>query len=154
MLRSINKEISLLFFQYNFRILNSDGSTFKIIGSKGRLDGQFNDIRGICVDKEGNYYIADSGNNRIQKFSSEGIFLWKREKLQYPVRIIVDYEGKIIVSEWDSDQISVLNPEGSLIGQFGLNGDGKIHWPMSMALNSSGQLIVCDNGQHRISIFE
>ena len=31
-------------------------------------DGQFDSSYGVAVDAEGNVYVADSGNHRIQKF--------------------------------------------------------------------------------------
>lgn len=40
-------------------------------GSHGTVaDGQFVSAQGIAVDFSGNVYVADSDNNRIQKFSS------------------------------------------------------------------------------------
>lgn len=38
-------------------------------GSKGTGDGQFYCPRCIAVDSEGNVYVADTGNHRIQKFA-------------------------------------------------------------------------------------
>ncbi len=46
-------------------------------GSSGSGDGQFRGMHGIEVDAEGNVYVADTGNNRIQKFTSDGILLIK-----------------------------------------------------------------------------
>ncbi len=46
-------------------------------GSNGAGDGQFSGPHGIEVDTEGNVYVADTGNNRIQKFTSDGVFLIK-----------------------------------------------------------------------------
>lgn len=37
-------------------------------GETGNDDGQFNNPTGITLDKEGNVFVVDSGNNRIQKF--------------------------------------------------------------------------------------
>jgi DNA-binding beta-propeller fold protein YncE len=34
-------------------------------------------IGGIAVDEQGNVYVADNGNQRIQKFDSSGNFLLK-----------------------------------------------------------------------------
>lgn len=38
-------------------------------GSRGTGDGQFQSPQGVAVDESGNVYIADTNNNRIQKFS-------------------------------------------------------------------------------------
>ena len=44
-------------------------------GSNGAGEGQFSGPHGIEVDAEGNVYVVDTGNNRIQKFTSDGVFL-------------------------------------------------------------------------------
>src|SRR5262245_30897493 len=46
-------------------------------GSPGSGDGQFSKPAGIAVDGSGNVYVADTGNNRIQKFTNTGTFLTK-----------------------------------------------------------------------------
>jgi DNA-binding beta-propeller fold protein YncE len=37
----------------------------------------FSGPAGIAVDQHGDLYVADSGNNRIEKFDSEGKFILK-----------------------------------------------------------------------------
>ena len=44
-------------------------------GSNGAADGQFWGPHGIEVDADGNVYVVDTGNNRVQKFSGDGKFL-------------------------------------------------------------------------------
>ncbi|MEM2760711.1 MAG: hypothetical protein QXW73_07990, partial [Nitrososphaerales archaeon] len=46
-------------------------------GSFGSADGQFRAPSGVAVDSSGNVYVADTNNNRIQKFTSTGTFLTK-----------------------------------------------------------------------------
>src|SRR5262245_22960229 len=41
----------------------------------GPLGGQFAYPQGVAVDGSGNVFVADSGNNRIEKFTSTGTFL-------------------------------------------------------------------------------
>ena len=41
-------------------------------GSYGAENGQFRDMSGVVVDAAGSVYVADSGNQRIQKFSQSG----------------------------------------------------------------------------------
>ena len=45
-------------------------------GGFGYIDGgQFFQLESISVDNEGNVYVTDSGNARVQKFTSDGQFL-------------------------------------------------------------------------------
>ena len=50
-------------------------------GRDGSFDGAFFFPRGVAVDFVGNIYVADEGNNRVQKFDARGSFLtkWGRE---------------------------------------------------------------------------
>lgn len=51
-------------------------------GSKGSKPGQFNTPHGIDVDAQGNVYVADRENNRLQKFDANGKFIssWNNNK--------------------------------------------------------------------------
>jgi DNA-binding beta-propeller fold protein YncE len=57
--------------RYNNRIvkLSSDGKVLSIWGSKGSMDGQFDEPFDIAVDRSGeNVYVVDKDNKRVQKF--------------------------------------------------------------------------------------
>jgi DNA-binding beta-propeller fold protein YncE len=41
-----------------------------MIGSRGAGEGQLERPTAVAADNEGFLYVADSGNNRIQKFDS------------------------------------------------------------------------------------
>ena len=54
-------------------------------GSAGFADGagaaaQFNNLRGVAVDGEGNFIVADSYNHRVRKIAPDGGFLRLRFK--------------------------------------------------------------------------
>src|SRR5262249_45810424 len=44
-------------------------------GSQGNGEGQFFDPEAVAVDHNGNIFVADSGNHRIEKFTNTGVFL-------------------------------------------------------------------------------
>ncbi|MBC7262582.1 MAG: hypothetical protein H5T63_11300, partial [Chloroflexi bacterium] len=44
-------------------------------GGFGTGDGQFNDPKGIAVDGQGNVYVVDTRNQRVQVFDGEGRYL-------------------------------------------------------------------------------
>jgi len=43
-------------------------------GFRGTEPGQFNSLRGIALDAQGNVFVADAGNMRIQVFDGDGNF--------------------------------------------------------------------------------
>ena len=43
------------------------GEKPRSFGEEGRRTGQFKNPIGVAVDGEGNIYVADNGNERIQK---------------------------------------------------------------------------------------
>ena len=51
-----------------------NGKYIKSWGSRGSATGQFNIVHGIAIDAQGNVYVADEGNKRIQVFDTEGTF--------------------------------------------------------------------------------
>jgi DNA-binding beta-propeller fold protein YncE len=57
------------------------GAGFSPSGRSGR-DGQFANPRSVAVDGQGNLYVADSDNYRIQKFDSDGRYLTQEARQQ------------------------------------------------------------------------
>ncbi len=55
--------------------VDHEGHWLKSWGEPGDQPGQFNTPHSIAVDAQGNVYVADRGNRRIQVFDGEGKFL-------------------------------------------------------------------------------
>jgi DNA-binding beta-propeller fold protein YncE len=74
----------------------------------------------MATDKEGNVYVLDSGNHRIQKFDSEGNFLASFGRhgqgpgeFQYPQSIDIDDLGNMYVADSGNQKINILKPDGA-----------------------------------------
>ena len=67
-----------------------------IWGSQGSGGGQFYDPYGVAVDTADNVYVADTYNHRIQKFDSEGNFIYLEDDAEV---CETDETGKIILTE-------------------------------------------------------
>ena len=61
-------------------------------GKKGDKPGEFNIPHGIDLDAQGNVYVADRENNRIQKFDANGNFLkeWKNNMAEQLYSLSID----------------------------------------------------------------
>ncbi|HMD96467.1 MAG TPA: peptidyl-alpha-hydroxyglycine alpha-amidating lyase family protein [Terriglobia bacterium] len=55
--------------------IDKDGNWLKSWGEPGDGPGQFSTPHSIAVDAQGNVYVADRGNRRIQVFDGDGKFL-------------------------------------------------------------------------------
>jgi len=55
--------------------VDKEGNWIKSWGEPGDAQGQFNTPHSIATDAQGNVYVADRGNRRIQVFDGEGKFL-------------------------------------------------------------------------------
>jgi DNA-binding beta-propeller fold protein YncE len=55
--------------------VDADGNWVKSWGERGDKPGQFNTPHSIAADANGNIYVADRANRRIQVFNGEGTFL-------------------------------------------------------------------------------
>jgi len=98
----------------------------RVIGSEGSGPGQFNRPMGIDTDASGNLYVSDGGNNRIQKFNSNGNFVisWGQTgrsigNFIYPVALAVDkLKGYIYVADTGNKRISIFRQDGTHVYSF------------------------------------
>jgi sugar lactone lactonase YvrE len=75
----------------------------------------------VAIDNEGNVFVLDSGNHRIQKFDPNGNFLasFGRQgqgpgEFQYPQSIDLDPDGNLYVSDSGNQKIQIIKSDGSL----------------------------------------
>src|SRR6185369_5086872 len=73
--KSNNAYISDGYVNSRIAKVDKDGRWLKSWGEPGSKPGQFDTPHSIAVDAEGNVYVADRGNRRIQVFDGEGKFL-------------------------------------------------------------------------------
>lgn len=85
-----------------------NGSLLTTWGELGLGDGEFYYPGGVATDSSGNAYVADSSNERVQKFGSDGTFITKWDVqdpegyTDEPNEIAVDSSGNVYVSTYSS----------------------------------------------------
>ncbi len=95
------------------------------------MTGQFNSVRGIALDAQGNVYVADAGNKRIQVFDGDGNFKSQITGIGAPAAICISPGPKQILYSSNSNppedidsngEIYKLDLSGQVLGKFGEGG--------------------------------
>src|SRR3989344_2565167 len=124
--------------------------------------GTFNAPAGVAVDSAVNLFVADTNNNRIQKFSNTGAFLTKwgtvglaNGEFIAPYGVAVDSAGNVFVSDVGNNRIQKFSNTGAFITKWGTVGsaDGQFAAPRGVAVDSAGNVFVADTNNNRIQKF-
>ncbi len=131
-------------------------------GTTGSMDGQFNGPVGVAVDGSGNVFVADFGNNRIQKFTDTGAFLTKwgttgsmDGQFNGVYGVAVDGSGNVFVADSGNNRVQKFTGTGSFLTKWGTTGsmDGQFNTPEGVAVDGSGDVYVADTVNNRIQKF-
>jgi DNA-binding beta-propeller fold protein YncE len=163
----------------NHRIqrINAEGNA-TVLGEAGTGPGQFASVDpsdgpwGIGVDQEGNVYVADTWNHRIQKFGPDLQFIkeWGHQiaperfgtgqaepmELYGPRDVAIDNDGNVLVVDTGDQRIVKYNPDGQFIQAYGQAGagPGQFNEPSSVAVALNGDIYVADYWNRRIQHFD
>lgn len=151
------------------RILKFDlasGARVAVFGETGDGDGQFNRPFGIAIDPvTHDLFIAERGNHRISRITSNGAFVMKWGMLgagagQFyaPVGVAADASGHVYVSDYGNHRVQKFRVQGGTVqhlSSWGTQGTaiGQFHGPYGIALDPAGDVWVADSHNHRLQKF-
>jgi 6-bladed beta-propeller len=116
----------------NKRVVKFDknGNFLKAWGSRGKGEGQFEDVHTIQVDHQGNVYVGDRSNRRIQVFDNDGTFKTMYVNVGAPWAIcITPGQHQYLYSsnssgttDMENGEIYKMELDGKILGKFGRGG--------------------------------
>lgn len=117
------------------------------IGNESDENYMFFRTGGIATDSQGNIYIVDGGNHRIQKFRSDGQFLQTIGRkgqgpgeFESPYDVWLDPEENIYVSE--GRKIQIFNKDGEFIRSVKL-----LNFVTEFGITDEGNILACAFGR-------
>jgi DNA-binding beta-propeller fold protein YncE len=138
------------------------------IGTPGKkhtstLPGEFGGASNVALDKDGNVYVTDTMNNRVEIFDADGNFIGEFGKhgdgpgfFARPKGIAVDCDGHIWVADQYQDRVQVFNRDGQLltyIGDVHANGLGQFEALVGIAIDKQNRVFTTEQYPGRMQMF-
>lgn len=113
----------------------------------------------VAVDREGNIYIVDSGNNRVSVFNSAGQHISyisksgsNKEEIYNPVGIDVD-DNNIYVADKGNHRIQIFGREGGHKKSVVVRENGVLIRPVDVKADAAANaLFITGNNNHKIMV--
>lgn len=149
--------------QHQVVIYDNEGKKLNVIGKRGTREGEFNLPNSAAVGPDGNLYVLDAGNFRVQVFDGEGKFLraWGQVgrglgNFARPRGLAIDPDGNIYVTDASYRNFQLFTPEGRLlmyIGGAGLEDKpGQYVLPAGIAVDETYRVYVVDQIFKKVDI--
>ena len=137
---------------------SAEGEYIAKYGKEGSGKGEFTLAFGIAF-ADGNLYVSDCGNNRVEELSTSGVYLGNLEGggFSCPAGIATDpVTGDLYVADQGHSRIEEFAPSRTLLATFGTSGSqgGQLSEPIGVTVNQSGTVYVADTRNNRISMWE
>jgi C1A family cysteine protease/sugar lactone lactonase YvrE len=124
-------------------------------GSQGSGNGLFEMPWAATVDASDQIYVADMGNNRIQKFSSTGTLIkqWGESgsgngQLNSPQGIAVDSVGYVYVADTNNNRIQKFSGDGMYVAQW--TPSYPVYNPTAIAVDTRNDVLFVTNWSNHV----
>jgi DNA-binding beta-propeller fold protein YncE len=139
----------------------------QVWGSAGDGLDQLNEPQGLFITPDDRMAIADSGNNRILLWTTEGrpikaigsfgsSAVWRNPpQFNHPEGVFWHPSNQLFVADTFNHRIVVVDPRGLAVSVWGRHGteDGAFDQPKAFALGKYGDIWVLDSGNNRLQLF-
>ncbi len=141
-------------------------------GTQGTETGQFSAPRSVAVAPDGSVYVADSRNNRVQKFDAGGklVLTWGTfgasangqpappGTFNEPWGVAVGPDGSVYVADTWNHRVQKFDANGQFISTWGHEGQSEAFdalWgPRGVAVDPTGRVFVADTGNKRVVVYD
>ena len=123
-------------------------------GTRGGREGELNFPRGLCIDSNGDVFVADCDNHRVSVFSRDLKFLncLTTQQLKLPRDVKVTQDS-VVVLDYSPKCIHFFSRSGDLLRSCVTQGkDGMVYGPQFFCLDPAGNSLITDYSHDSIKI--
>jgi DNA-binding beta-propeller fold protein YncE len=137
-----------------------------VFGRPGARPGEFRQPADVFVDAAGNIWVADSRNDRVQKFDATGRLLaalgrggTNLASFREPWSVAVDSQGFVYVADTWAHRVQKFSPALEFVVSWGEPGSAaspgplELYGPRDIAIGADGTLWLTDTGNKRLLRF-
>lgn len=145
------------------RIFDLEGNYLKAFGGRGAGEGKFFFPTYLALDGQGNLYVTDTMNARVQAFDPEGRHLRTFGQrgdaigmFDKPKGVAVDTFGNVYVVDSAWSNVQIFNERGETLLFFGGRGRyaGLLFNPTGIAIAKDNRIYVADAFNGRVGIYQ
>ena len=149
---------------HTIKVFDLAGTLVAKVGrDKGECEGCLYFPTYLALDREGNLYVTNTMNGRVDVFTPDGRFV-KRigdrgtsfGMFDRPKGIALDSFGNVYVVDSGWSNVQIFNPKGQALLYFGGRGSypGLLKNPGGIAIDRNNRIYVTDYLNYRVSIYE
>jgi DNA-binding beta-propeller fold protein YncE len=129
---------------------------------KSSAKGDFAKPTNVAVDQDGNVFVSDTWNDRVEEFDADGNFIRAFGKagdgpgyFARPKGIAIDADGHVWVADSVQDRVQVFTPEGRLLIYMGGHGlyPGQFGSLTGLTIDKNNRVITTEQFPGRAQIF-
>jgi DNA-binding beta-propeller fold protein YncE len=150
---------------HRVRVFNAQsGEHLYDIGRRGSKPGEFNLPRDLAIGRDGQLYVVDGGNFRVQVFDAGGKYLHafgtvgkQLGNFARPKEIATDRDGNVYVVDTAFGNFQIFSAEGDLLMFVGerseQDGPAKYMLPSGIYVDEDGRVYMVDQWFRKVDVF-
>lgn len=147
--------------KHKILVYTLDGKKMMEFGAKGEQNGQLRSPNAVFV-KNGQIFISDTGNDRVQVFNQLGNFAYQMDggssKITFlnPRGVYMDGRGTVFVVNNFTSEIFAFDSRGNRLFAFGSTGDNdeQFFLPNGIFVDGQGRIYIADSGNQRVKVYQ
>ena len=144
-------------FNHIFKV-NLGGTTLVTLGEQGTGPREFVEPSSVWESPQGNLFVTDAGNRRVQSFTPEGAPLaqWGMGEgtARDGNRVTGTSDGNALLTQYDGRAVIEYGPDGSEKGRWVFDQGGQTLIPAGIAPAGDGKYIVLYPFDNTAAIFD